>query len=109
MKINSRVNVVRPVVLTWLGAFAAAFLLGLFFWDHLADFHKEVRGYLFSGFLTLGSFLLTTKTFVITRLQDGLFHTPEYDDLHKRAVAQVGESRIGPRNVGLSRLTEFLV
>ncbi|WP_052300308.1 hypothetical protein [Opitutus terrae] len=78
-------------------------------WGEIVEFHNDIRGYLFSGFLTLGSFLLTTKTFVITRLQEGLFQKREYDEWYRIAVQQHGVEKVGARNQPLRNLTEFLV
>lgn len=33
-------------------------------------YHKNLRGYLFSGFISVGSFLLSLHTFVIINLRD---------------------------------------
>lgn len=106
---SSKCKAIRIVLVNWCAAFLITFGTCYFFWDKLPKFHETVRGFLFSGFLTLGSFLLTTKTFVITRLQDGLFHTNEYDLKHQVAVHQNGTEKTGARNEGLRRLTEFLV
>lgn len=41
-------------------------------------YHKNLRGYLFSGFISVGSFLLSLHTFVIVNMKDKVFNTPEY-------------------------------
>lgn len=41
-------------------------------------YESKVRGYLFSGFISVGSFLLTLHTFVIVNLKDKLFDSPAY-------------------------------
>lgn len=41
-------------------------------------YHKNLRGYLFSGFISVGSFLLSLHTFVIINLRDKIFLTHEY-------------------------------
>lgn len=106
---TSKGKAIKLVMINWIIAFFLGITACVMLWSKVADFHETVRGYLFSGFLTLGSFLLTTKTFVITRLQDGLFHTIEYDKKYKEAVRQNGKEKTGERNEGLRRLTEFLV
>ena len=41
--------------------------------DHFFEFYqKNLRGYLFSGFISVGSFLLSLHTFVIINLRDKL-------------------------------------
>lgn len=44
-----------------------------------SEFYDErLRGFLFSGFLTVGSFLLSLKTFVVVSLKDKLFDSDKY-------------------------------
>ncbi|GAB50135.1 hypothetical protein [Atlantibacter hermannii] len=47
--------------------------------------HKNLRGYLFSGFISVGSFLLSLHTFVIVNLRDKVFSTPEYRNAYSMA------------------------
>lgn len=47
--------------------------------------HKNLRGYLFSGFISVGSFLLSLHTFVIVNLKEKLFGTKEYLETYKLA------------------------
>lgn len=69
------------VSITFLG------IVGVAMW--VADYHPEiVGGYqanartpLFSGFITLGSFLLTLKTTILQRLKDG-FDSKEHEDAY---------------------------
>lgn len=100
---------VCQVALTAGVAFAGVSVACFLLREHVVPFHAEAKGYLFSGYLTLGSFLLTTKTFVITRLQEGLFQSKEYCDLHEEASGRKGIKKVGERNEPLRRLTEFLV
>jgi hypothetical protein len=106
---NPPLRALKPLLFTWGTGFAIALVGSWVGSAHIVGFHKDVRGYLFSGLLTLGSFLLTTKTFVVTRLQEGLFQRREYDQWYKIAVEQSGESAVGARNQPLRNLTEFLV
>jgi hypothetical protein len=80
----------------------------LYWINSIHKFHSDIRGYIFSGLLTLGSFLLTTKTFVITRLQEGLFQSKEYSKDHNDAVEKYGNAFTGDRNQHLQNLSEFL-
>lgn len=41
-------------------------------------YESKVRGYLFSGFISVGSFLLSLHTFVIVNLKDKLFDSVAY-------------------------------
>lgn len=81
--IRQRINV-QYFILIFISALC---LTGLFFLyrnsplvsDRFFDFyHKNLRGYLFSGFISVGSFLLSLHTFVIVNLRDKVFSTPEY-------------------------------
>lgn len=53
--------------------------------DPLVHFYGDkLRASLFSGFLTLGGFLLSVKTFVVVQMKTGLYDTDGY---RKRVVA----------------------
>ena len=41
-------------------------------------YESKIRGYLFSGFISVGSFLLSLHTFVIVNLKDKLFDSTAY-------------------------------
>ncbi|EOI3453155.1 hypothetical protein QMS90_07890 [Cronobacter sakazakii] len=41
-------------------------------------YESKIRGYLFSGFISVGSFLLSLHTFVIVNLKDKLFDSDAY-------------------------------
>lgn len=73
---------------------SALVLLGLYFLyrntpgvsEKFFDFyHKNLRGYLFSGFISVGSFLLSLHTFVIINIRDKVFATPEYKETYSKA------------------------
>ncbi|EKS7795069.1 hypothetical protein QMU90_002604 [Edwardsiella ictaluri] len=49
-------------------------------------YHKNLRGYLFSGFISVGSFLLSLHTFVIINLRDKVFATQEYKEIYSNAT-----------------------
>ncbi|CTZ41318.1 hypothetical protein GRW05_11980 [Escherichia coli] len=49
-------------------------------------YHKNLRGYLFSGFISVGSFLLSLHTFVIINLRDKVFATQEYKEIYSIAT-----------------------
>ena len=42
------------------------------------NYHSNIRGYMFSGFLSVGTFMFSLMTFVITNLKEKLFDTKEY-------------------------------
>lgn len=56
--------------------------------DHFAKFYGDkLRGSLFAGFLTLGGFLLSLKTFIVVNMKKEVFENPvykkEWDDQKK--------------------------
>ncbi|HGG6556611.1 TPA: hypothetical protein ACJG76_004810 [Salmonella enterica subsp. diarizonae serovar 61:i:z] len=74
---------------------SALLMVGLFFLyrnspsvsEKFYDFyHKNLRGYLFSGFISVGSFLLSLHTFVIVNLRDKVFATDEYKKSYSEAL-----------------------
>lgn len=47
----------------------------------IPDFYaKNIRGSLFSGFLTMGSFLLSLKAFIVVKLKENVFDSKPYKD-----------------------------
>lgn len=74
---------------------------------NLYDIYSEkLRMPLFTGFLTLGGFLLTLKTFVLIKLKEGLYDHEKYQELHAERKELNSEiTYYGP----LSRLGNFLI
>lgn len=69
-------------------------------------YDKKLQVPLFTGFLTLGSFLLTLKTFVIVKLKESLYDT----DFYKKRVNRLRNlSPTLETYAPLSRLATFLV
>lgn len=51
-----------------------------------SDFYeKSLRGYLFSGFLSVGSFLLSLHTFIIINMRDKVYLSDNYKEIFKQA------------------------
>ena len=48
-------------------------------------YQRNLRGYLFSGFISVGSFLLSLHSFVITNMRDKHYLTKEYEELYVQA------------------------
>ena len=73
----------------------------------LYDFYsKKMQIPLFTGFLTLGGFLLTLKTFVLIKLKEELYGSDKYRERHaERKLLNPDISYYGP----LSRLGNFLI
>ncbi|MCW6601750.1 hypothetical protein [Yersinia ruckeri] len=72
-------------------------------------YQKNLRGYLFSGFISVGSFLLSLHTFVIINLKDKLFSTDAYKDKFARASG-IEKNKIDEKDLfkPLDRLSCFL-
>lgn len=46
----------------------------------LVQFYGEsLRSSLFAGFLTLGGFLFSAKTFIVVKMKEGVYDTPDYE------------------------------
>jgi hypothetical protein len=88
-----------------LGALAAVAVM------HFNDDLKIVEAYersfrqaMFTGFLTLGGFLLSLKTFVLIKMKEGMFDSPSYvDNLKRLRSLNASLSHYGPL-LRLSRL-----
>lgn len=78
--------------------------------DFLNFYDQRLRGFLFSGFLTVGSFLLSLKTFVVVSLKDKLFDSPSYIARYKslNRLEEDGEIDYKDLYKPLSNLTGFL-
>lgn len=75
----------------------------------LGEFYAtSLRGSLFTGFLTLGGFLLSLKTFIVVNMKKEVFDTDAYAELW------MNQSMLDKKNVGtlyqpLAELSEALV
>ncbi len=57
--------------------------------QHLVRFYGEnIRGSLFTGFLTLGGFLLSLKTFIIVKMKENVYDDERYIEIfnHKKQL-----------------------
>ena len=53
--------------------------------DKIVKFYQvNIRGSLFAGFLTLGGFLLSLKTFIIVKLKENVYDHDEYEKRFKQ-------------------------
>jgi hypothetical protein len=69
-------------------------------------FQNRLQVALFTGFLTIGGFLLSIKTFILIKLREDLYDLPSYERrLEERRVLNTRLSKYGP----LRRLGDFLV
>lgn len=75
--------------------------------DNLAQFYgDEIRGSLFSGFLSAGGFLLALKTFILIKMKQEVYDTDLYGKNFENARKrnQTTDERYGP----LKRLGQYL-
>lgn len=69
-------------------------------------YERKLQTPLFTGFLTIGGFLLTLKTFVIVKLKESLYDSEAYKNrLERKKHLKPDLSAYGP----LSRLASFLI
>ncbi|MGM0825371.1 MAG: hypothetical protein ACQEUY_11680 [Pseudomonadota bacterium] len=78
--------------------------------DFVIFYGDKLRGFLFSGFLTVGSFLLSLKTFVVVNLKDKLFDSDSYIKKYRamNALSDEGEIDYKVLYKPLANLTGFL-
>lgn len=63
-------------------------------------YQDKMRGSLFAGFLTLGSFLLSLKTGIVIKIKEQLFDQPEYHKIVANAQADgVNDTVYGPLRI----------
>ncbi len=74
--------------------------------DVVDYYARNLRGSLFAGFLTLGGFLLSLKTFIVVNMKKEVYDTPSYYDRWKQTKDR-GE-KIGSLYQPLKSLSESL-
>lgn len=95
------------IAFVFIAALGGIILLTNKYGFNLYEFYSEkMRMPLFTGFLTLGGFLLTLKTFVLIKLKEELYGSDKYKERHaERKLLNPEISYYGP----LSRLGNFLI
>lgn len=69
-------------------------------------YEDKLRSDFFSGFLAVGAFLLSLKTFIVMTMKTNVYDTEAY---HKRWEKQyVMDGRIGPKYSGLKQLNDCM-
>lgn len=70
--------------LVWRSGLFAVLVLGMVIWltpsqnDAVAFYSDKVRNSLFTGLLTVGSFLLSLKVFIVVKFKENVFDSKEY-------------------------------
>jgi hypothetical protein len=62
--------------------------------DAIPFYGDKLRGSLFSGFLSMGSFLLSLKTFIVVKMKEGLYDQASYKQRHLEAVRTGGPRKM---------------
>ncbi|MCG7576491.1 MULTISPECIES: hypothetical protein [unclassified Halomonas] len=107
-------NLLSQLLICLLISFACLYLLSNLYTGCADDFvffyGEKLRGFLFSGFLTVGSFLLSLKTFVVVNLKDKLFDSESYKNKYRAMNALGAEDEIDYKDLykPLANLTGFL-
>ena len=99
-------------------SFAAIYLmkLGYYKMTHhegkafYAFYQTSIRGYLFSGFISVGSLLMSLHTFVIANFKEKLFTTERYRDKFAKSRSIVDKSKINESELlkPLDTLSSFI-
>lgn len=74
---------------------------GRFFENDFVEYYLCFRPQIFTGFLTIGSFLLSMKTFIITTMKKEYYLTEEYKTIHLTEKA-IGLDHKTTRSIGRS-------
>ncbi|AMQ82395.1 hypothetical protein AWU82_03580 [Pseudomonas glycinae] len=69
-------------------------------------YDDKLRSDFFAGFLAVGAFLLSLKTFIVMTMKINVYDTSNYEDTWKKQFAL--DPRVGPRYKGLKRLNDCL-
>lgn len=102
------------VLLAYLGALLC--YCGGIYWkpfcSQISDFGpfygKSLRGSLFTGFLTLGGFLLSLKTFIVVNMKKEVFDTDDYKLEWEDQKKLDKDNKMGPRFEPLRYLSATL-
>lgn len=73
------------------------------------EFYREsLQGPIFSGFLALGGFLLSLKTFILVKLNEGVFESSLYRKRHMQNCER-NPGHVPPLYSPLKNLSDFLI
>lgn len=86
------------IALVFLAIFAAIFCyLDKDIQSLIDGYQSNLRGNFFTGFLTIGSFLLSLKTFIVVKLKEGVYDSESYKKLFaERTQGQKGADIYAP-------------
>lgn len=69
-------------------------------------YDDKLRSDFFAGFLAVGAFLLSLKTFIVMTMKVNVYDTLDYEKNWKKQYAL--DTKVGPRYRGLNRLNDCL-
>ena len=102
------------VLLSYFGALLY-YCGGIYWKPYCADisyfgpfYGKSLRGSLFTGFLTLGGFLLSLKTFIVVNMKKEVFDTEDYKAEWEEQKKLDAANKMGPRFEPLRYLSTTL-
>jgi hypothetical protein len=72
-------------------------------------YSKNMRGHLFAGFLALGGFLLSLKTFIIVNMKENLFSSEDYIKRWEKAVKTYPELKLHAPLEQLSHILYYAI
>ncbi len=99
------------VILTAVELVIVGFVVFATYWvnrsggDVLGIYSDRLRSSLFAGFLSVSGFLLSLKTFVVIKLKEGLYDSPQY---RMRHASLAEDHSLGGLYAPLVRLTHLL-
>lgn len=99
-------KVTIAIVIAFVSCWVGLLYLVVFDINLVGIYQEKMQVVLFSGFLTIGGFLLTLKTFILIKLKEGLYDREDYKKrVDQKRQLNKGLSYYGP----LRRLGNFLV
>lgn len=66
----------------------------MFTWETFVEYYISLRPQIFTGFLTVGSFLLSMKTFIVATMKKEYYQKSGYRDVYRKQRAM--DKTIGP-------------
>jgi hypothetical protein len=99
--------VFAAIVLSWVWVTFVAPRFGSTVGQSIDLYQKNARTPIFSGFLTMGSFLLALKTNILGRLKE-TYDTPEYRRIYRASLEKSNSTSASRYYASLERLSKAL-
>jgi len=103
-------QVLSILVLSVLICVVSAYIAGEKFFCFYDFYDQRLRGFIFSGFLSVGALLLSLKTFIVVNMKDHVYDQGWYRDRYRKRRNLSSDSEIDIKRLyaPLARLSEFL-